>query len=837
MLLALLGLHLVLALGLLGLRRPGRAAFGIGALGPLAAVVYAALQAPQVLDGRPVVQRQPWVGAYDLDLVLRLDAFTLVMVALVSGIGVLIFAYAAWYFPRDERHGGFASALLAFSGAMLGLVLADHLIVLYVFWELTSVTSYVLIAHNHEQEGARGAALQALLITSLGGLVMLAGLVMLGQAGGTYELSALLADPPLDTLGTAGAFIALAGAFTKSAQVPFHTWLPSAMAAPTPVSAYLHSATMVKAGVYLIARLAPAYADVAAWRPLLLGVGLATMLVGGWRALRQMDLKLLLAFGTVSQLGFMVTLFGMGAGELVFAAVALILAHAMFKATLFMVVGIIDHEAGTRDMRELSGLGRRMPVLAALGVVAGASMAGLPPLFGFISKEFAYESFLAESGELGWLSVVGLVGIVAGSVLTFAYTARFLHGAFADKSRPATSVHAAPVGFWAPAAVLVVLTILAGLVPSLLDGLARAATTALEPPFDPPHLKLFKGFTPAFWLSVLTIALGLALWWSRDAVERVQRRVAVPRGATWAYQRSLAGVLLASERITGVVQSGSLPVYLGVILLTAVVVPGSALLGVRTLPSVELAASPYQVLVCLGVAAAAIALVFLRRRFPTVLTLGAVGYGVALLFVLQGAPDLALTQLLIETLSLVVFVLVLRHLPTQFEHNRWRLGQNLRRLTAVAVGVFIGVFGLLAGASRTASPISEGYLDRSISEAHGKNVVNVILVDFRGFDTFGEITVLATATVGVTALVLAVRRDSRRQADLGLGEAGLGGDGSEGGGLDGGGPDRGGPDGAGPDGGGRRRLAPGSAGDPRGPGHPPSDGRRGAVPATSQGRD
>ena len=775
MLLALLGLHLVLALALPAARRAGRAVFGVAALAPLATVVYAATQAPRVLDGEPVVQRQSWVGAYDLDLVLRLDAFTLVMVALVSGVGVLIFAYSLWYFPAGERRlAGFASALLAFSGAMLGLVLSDHLILLYVFWELTSVTSFVLIGYDHEKEGARGAALQALLVTSLGGLVMLGGFVMIGQAAGTFELSAVVADPPLDTLGVAGAFVALAGAFTKSAQVPFHTWLPSAMAAPTPVSAYLHSATMVKAGVYLIARLAPAYAEAAAWRPLLLAVGLTTMLVGGYRALRQHDLKLLLAFGTVSQLGFMVTLFGMGAGELVYAGVVLLLAHAMFKATLFMVVGIVDHEAGTRDMRELSGVGRAMPVVAVLAVVAGASMAGLPPLFGFISKEFAYESFLVESGELGWLSVVGLTGIVAGSVLTFAYTVRFLYGAFADKGGEPTPVHAAPAGFWAPSALLVLGTVVLALVPSSVDALVGEATVALDSGAEPPDLKLFKGFTPAFWLSVLTIALGAALWAGRRVVERGQERAAVPWGATHAYQSSLSAVLWSSERITGVVQSGSLPVYLGVILLTAVVVPGSALLGVRTLPDLTLAESPYQLLVALGVGAAAIVLVFLRRRFATVLSLGAVGYGVALLFVLHGAPDLALTQFLIETLSLVVFVLVLRHLPTDFDHHRWRLGQNVRRLVAVAVGVFVAAFGLLAGAARTAQPLSEGYLERSVPEAHGENVVNVILVDFRGFDTFGEITVLATATAGILALVLAVRRDRARQEELGLGEAGLG---------------------------------------------------------------
>jgi len=769
-LLALLGLHAaVAALARPAAERLGRGVLVLCALPPLAAVLLMLNRAPWTRA--PLTETWTWVGPLNLGLDLRLDGFAAVMVALVSGIGVVVFAYAARYFParpRGDRSGlgRFAATLLAFSGSMLGLVLADHLLALYVFWELTSVTSYLLIGTEHEQGSTRAAALQALLTTTLGSLAMLAGFVLLGESAGTYVLSEVLAAPPTGATATAGALLALAGAFTKSAQVPFHTWLPAAMAAPTPVSAYLHSATMVKAGVYLVARMAPAFAVIGGWRALVVSVGVATMLVGGYRALRQHDLKLLLAFGTVSQLGFLTALFGAGTPETTLAGTALIVAHGAFKASLFMVVGVIDHQAHTRDLRQLSGLGRRLPALAVTAVLAGASMAGLPPLLGFVAKEAALEAYLHGGITVAGfdLGPVALVGLVLGNVLTTAYTARFLWGAFATKPMGEThgcvGAHVDRPGpaVLAPAGLLAAGSLLAGLVPAAVSPLVVGGALALDDAVDPEPLALWHGINVALGLSVLGIAAGLLLFGRRARVARRQERLARARGANQAYGWALRGLNRAADLSTGTLQNGSLPVYLGVVLLTLVALPASALwrLG-EPGPLPVLAESPLQLAVGVGVIAAAVGVALVRRRFAAVLLLGGVGYGMALLFVVQGAPDLALTQLLIETLSLVVFVLVLRHLPERFEDRPWPLGRALRLVTSLTVGAAVAVGAVVARNARTGGTVAEEYLARSLPEAEGRNVVNVILVDFRGIDTFGEITVLSVAAVGVAALVRAVR--------------------------------------------------------------------------------
>ncbi len=743
MLLALLVAHLVLAaIAVPSAARLGRRVFWLCALAPAATVVAAGAVAADVLAGTPVVETWGWAGGLGLTFDLRLDPLALVMVTLIDGIGVLVFAYSARYFSSSAQGlGRLASALVGFAGAMLGLVLSDNLLVLSVFWELTSITSFLLIATNQDEE-AEGAARQALLVTAAGGLAMLGGFVLLGQAAGTYSLSAIVADPPFSPGALAGVLLAVVGAVTKSAQVPFHFWLPAAMAAPTPISAYLHSATMVKAGVYLIARLAPPFTGtMPGLGPLLATIGVATMLVGGWRALRQHDLKLLLAYGTVGQLGFLVALFGVGVPAATGAGVAMLLAHGAFKATLFLVVGIIDHQAHTRDLRELSGLGRRMPSVAAVAAVAAASMAGLPPLFGFVAKEAAF----------GALEPALLAAVGAGSVLTVAYTGRFMAGAFGTRPGQVTEAPRPSAAFVAPAAVLAALTLVAGLVPAVADRFVQAVAS------DVQHLALWHGVTPALGLSAATLVLGALL----SRVE-VRTPVAVPSAAS-VYDAALKGLDRVARLLTGRVQTGSLPAYLTVILLTTAALPTTALLGATVLPALMapplFAESPLQTAVGVGIAVAAIGTALARRRFAAVLLLGAVGYGVALLFVLQGAPDLALTQVLIETLTLVVFVLVLRHLPDRFGEREWRPGQLARRLIAGAVGLFVTAFALVATSARTAPSVAEGYLTRSLPEGHGRNVVNVILVDFRGFDTLGEITVLAVAALGIAALVGATREE------------------------------------------------------------------------------
>ncbi|MCZ7528287.1 MAG: proton-conducting transporter membrane subunit [Acidimicrobiia bacterium] len=761
--LTLLALHAVAAVAAPALgRRLGRRVFLVGAIPPAATVLWTATRLGDLLDGRPVTQHVEWVPDLGLELGFRLDAFGALMVGLVSGIGVLVFLYATAYFHERRDLGPFCGILVAFAGAMLGLVLADNLLLLFVFWELTSITSFLLIGFEHEKGSARAAALQALLVTGAGGLALLGGLVLLGQAGGTFSLSGLLADPPTGATVTAGLLLVLAGAFTKSAQVPFHFWLPGAMAAPTPVSAYLHSATMVKAGVYLVARLSPAFALVGPWRPLVLTVGLATMIVGGLIALRQSDLKLLLAYGTVSQLGFLVVLLGAGDPELTRAGTVVLLAHGLFKAGLFLVVGVVDHQAGTRDLRRLTGLGRRAPGLFAVAAICAASMAGLPPLLGFVAKEAAYEAGL--HAHLGGVDLV-LAGLVAGSVLTFAYSARFLWGAFGDKGlavgadRVGPEVPRPTTSFVAPAAVLAGLSVLLGLAPELASRFLNEAAASLDPAVEAAKLHLFSGLNAALGLSALTIAAGIWLVAARRRVERLRSPLPAGFSGERAYRSLLAGLNRVADASTGLLQSGSLPRYLLVILGTAVVLPGTALLagGAHWPEDLQVIDVPIQVVLGFVIVTGAVAAARARRRLPAILFLGQVGVGVSALFVARGAPDLALTQMLVETIVLAIFVLVLRHLPKDFAPQR---GSRLpQALAALVVGVFVGAFVLSAGAVRTAEPVSAGYVEQARDEAGGRNVVNVILVDFRGYDTLGEITVLTVTALGAVALVRAGRRE------------------------------------------------------------------------------
>ncbi|HEX7133079.1 MAG TPA: hydrogen gas-evolving membrane-bound hydrogenase subunit E [Iamia sp.] len=763
-------MHLLAGLALVaGGRRLGRRSFVIASAVTALGLVWAAARAGGILDGRAVVERTGWVPALDLTLDLRVDAFSLLFVLLVSGIGVLVQLYATRYFAAgQEGLHRLAGLLLVFTAAMLGVVTASNLLVLYVAWEITSVSSYLIIGWQDDDPKARAAALQALLTTGAGGLAMLGGFVLIGQGAGTYDISALVAHPPSGTAVDVGLVLVLVGAFTKSAQWPFSAWLPGAMVAPTPVSAFLHSATMVKAGVYLIARLAPAFAEHGVWRPLVLTVGLLTMLTGGWRALRQHDLKRILAYGTVSQLGFMVTLFGAGTPESTAAGVTVLCAHALFKAALFLVVGVIDHQAHTRDIR---ALGRYAPGWGGprlVAIVSGASMAGLPLMFGFIAKESAYEAWV-HGGVTG--HAVVLAGLVAGSALTFAYTARLLLGAFRPgvitEGRPEDPVAAidpppAPAPFaWAPAAVLGVLTVVLGLVPALAGGLVDDAAHALDPRLEPEHLALWHGFTTALALSAVTIALGVALAAGGAVVARVQGRAPRLAYGDAGYLAAIRALNRVADRTTGLLQSGSLPWYVGVILTTSVVVPGWALLQAPAPDLPPLTSGPGDWAAAVLLVAGGIGAVVVRNRMAAVLCLGAVGFGMALVFVLQGAPDLALTQVCVDTIGAVVFVLVLRHLPGWFAERPTPTGRTLRLVVSALVGVFVFAFIVISGDVRVDPSISSQFVDRALAEGGGRNVVNVVLVDIRGFDTMGEITVLAVAAMGVYALARLSRRESR----------------------------------------------------------------------------
>ncbi len=767
--LALLALHAIAAVLIAaGRQRLGRSAVLVAGAAPLATFVWALWMSGGILSGEPLAVNYQWVPGLGLSIDVFVDAFALLMVLLISGVGVLIFAYTFFYMGDDSKVGDFCGLLVAFAGAMLGVVVADNLLFLFVFWELTSITSFLLIGFKDEKAAARAAALQALLVTGAGGLALLGGIVLVGLEAGTFSMRAVLESPPTTTMAAVGVGLMLLGAFTKSAQVPFHFWLPGAMAAPTPVSAYLHSATMVKAGVYLVARLSPAFSEVFGWWvPVVVGVGLLSMLVGGIRALYQTDLKLLLALGTVSQLGFLIALFGTGNDEIMFAAVALLLAHGVFKATLFMVVGIVDHQTGTRDLRKLTGMWRVMRPTAMVAGIAVASMVGLPLMFGFVAKEAVLEGLLHWGDP--WSGAATAL-VVLGATFTAAYGTRFLWGGFADKRKTELlrdpvdpdDVAAPEVGILLPAALLTAVTVVLGIAPGAVDQLVGNAAAALVIGADGFHLAAWHGFGPPLLLSAISVAAGVGLFavvrrgWGAGLAAAIPRRVPTP---TSAYTRSLFGLNAFANRTTSIVQPGSLPFYTGVILITVIVIPGISLM--RAMPAIDrtvFAESPIQVVAAIAVIIGAIGAATASRRIGAVIFLGAVGYSVALIFVIQGAPDLALTQVLVETLTLAIFVLVLRLLPVHFEQVRWPLQRGFRILVASALGVFVTGFALAARSARIAEPVSQAHVDLALPEGGGKNIVNVILTDFRAFDTLGEITVLAVAALGILALARAVRR-------------------------------------------------------------------------------
>ena len=771
MILAILLFHLVLGSVLVALGdRLGRRAFGWAVAAPALTLVWLATQLGDVLDGETVEQSFTWIEQLGLVFDLRLDALSAVMVLLVSGIGLLVCIFAVGYFTNPKPGiGRLAGLMTVFAGAMLGVVLTDHLIALFVFWELTSITSYLLIGNDDTNPRARDAALTAILITGGGGLAMLAGLVLIGQAGDTYRISELVdADLSGSTVGVAIVLV-LIGAFTKSAQAPFSGWLPGAMVAPTPISAYLHAATMVKAGVYLVARLAPAFGDLGSWRPLILIVSGLTMVIGGWRALRQHDLKLLLAYGTVSQLGFMMLLLGMGEYELAQAGIVLLIAHGAFKAALFMVVGIVDHQVGTRDVRDLQGFGPGWNPVIAVSVLAAASMAGIPPLLGFIAKEKGLDGALhAEFDGAWWLLLV----LIAGSILTVAYSGRFVLGVVGRLAEPdrATdeidSLIAPPptFAFAGPAILLAVFSLVAGVAPVIVDELVRAATTVLYAAAQPKEVVLWAGVNTALWISMAIIAAGVVVIVARRPVAEFQdsvgQRLAPIPDSDTLFWGSVTGTSRFARAVTSVVQNGSLPVYLMVILSVAAVAP---LIPTATaLDELPAWIGPWEYIpIAAVVVAAALGATLLRRRIAAVLALGAVGFAMALFYAVQGAPDLALTQFAIETLVTVMFVLVLRFLPRRFADVRSAIALPVRLVVAGVVGVSVFALALVASAARsdvTEPPISDEMLARSVPDAKGANVVNVILVDFRGLDTLGEITVLAVAALGTVALARVARR-------------------------------------------------------------------------------
>ncbi|KAJ1681946.1 hypothetical protein LUZ63_022828 [Rhynchospora breviuscula] len=771
--LALLVAFTVLPLALPWLvSRIGARAFYVAAALPLVAFAHTLWLTPAVQSGDVPFESYDWIPALGIRLSLRMDTLSWLLTLVVTGVGALVMLYCRWYFRgKSEGLGQFSAVLLAFAGAMYGLVLTDDLVVLVMLWEVTSILSYLLIGFYHRRAGSRRAALQALIVTTLGGLVMLIGVVLMVVDTGTSSISAILAEAPTGPVIDAALILLLVGALSKSAIFPFHFWLPGAMAAPTPVSAYLHAAAMVKAGIYLIARLAPVFAVAEPWRPIVISLGVFTMLLGGVQALREADLKRILAFGTVSQLGFLTVVLGFGTQAAALAGLALLLAHALFKSALFLVVGVIDRQLSTRDIGELSGIGRQAPVMAIVSFVAVASMAGVIPTIGFAAKEGALAALLAEAEGGSVWAWVALVGVSLGAVLTMAYGCRFLWGAFWTK-RTATGEKAEPtawpdppIGFLAAPVILSAVTIAAGLSASLLDPLlqpyaqtAPLATPELDGTGYAAHLALWHGFEPALWISLATLAAGFVVFLATRAWTARMRML--PFTAGDVYNTIIRGIARLSVITTTATQRGSLPVYVGTIFVVFVAAEGTALLaGIGTWQErVDLFQTPMQLVAAPIMIVAGMIAVRARKRYTGVVLVSVTGLGMALLFATSGAPDLALTQILVETVTLIAFALVLRRIPARMGEHNASVWPVARAVLAVAVGATMAAVAVVATAAREARPISEAFPDLAYQLGHGKNTVNVALVDLRGWDTMGELSVLILAATGVASLVFVTHR-------------------------------------------------------------------------------
>ncbi len=749
----LLAFHAVLALLAVPVaRRIGPRVFLVAALGPLSCLGWLLTRVDRVLHGTAEEQHWAWAPALGLDVHLHMDGLSLLLSLLVSSVGALVLLYAWRYFEhRTEGLGRTAAVLVLFAGAMLGVVWADNVLLLYVAWELTTVCSFLLIGDDGSERPNRVAALRALLVTTGAGFAMLLGLLLIGEAAGTYRLSALVADPPTGPATAAGVVLVLVGALAKCAQVPFHPWLPAAMAAPTPVSAYLHAAAMVKAGVYLVARLAPGFADVPTWLPVVLTVGALTMLLGGWRALAETDLKRLLAFGTIAQLGFLVVLVGAGTRVAALAGATMLLAHALFKGTLFLVVGVIDHASGTRDTRELSGLARRSPALLGISILACLSMVGLPASVGYLGKEAAFEAFLEPGPGHRWV----LAGIALGSVLTVAYTLRFLVGAFGSGAGTPTDWHAPRADFLVAPAVLAVAGVVLGALPERVDSLAAGHADAFPVPDASYHLALWHGLGLPVYLSLVTLAAGAAVFVASSRSAR-GHDLLPPAFTAAALQDRLARTVLRVGDVTARAQNRSLPSYLARTVVVIAVTIGVFLVRVDPADGVRPWDTPAQPLLAVAITACCAVMVVTRHRLTAVIALSAAGYLVATLFVLYGAPDLALAQLLVETLTFVVFVLVLRRMPRHVDAPS-RHRRPVRITAAVLLGAVMTLATLAVTAGHQDSRVADEYL-RAAPDEGGPNVVNVILTEFRALDTLGEVTVLATASTAVAGLVLASSR-------------------------------------------------------------------------------
>jgi multicomponent Na+:H+ antiporter subunit A len=746
----------------MGMTGQGISRLGLLALIPAALAVAALVHGYRTDPFEPWVPVLPWSTTLGVDLTLNIDGLALLFILLICGIGALVFVYAAAYMAGVPDRARLFVLLLLFMLSMLGAVSTDHLIALFVFWEMTSLTSFLLVGFKHEDEESRRSAQQALFVTGGGGLVMLAGLILLAEIGGSYSIRALIASHPA-WIDDARVPVALAlifvGAFAKSAQFPFHFWLPNAMSAPTPVSAYLHSATMVKLGVYLLARLHPAFGELPMWQMTLTAVGGFTAALAMVLTLRERDLKRILAWSTVAALGTLVMLIGVPGDGAPTAAMAFLLAHALYKAPLFFVAGNIDHATGTRRIDQLAGLAPVMPWSAAAALLAGLSMAGMPLSFGFVAKDMMSIA-KADDGGFVWVGYASLfVSAVSVAVAAVAAIRVFWHRG----GREPSDVHEGGWGLFVPALLIAVMGVALGLVPHLVDPLIRAAANAMLPGMEPPGLV----FDPTDRTVLGTLAVAVAaggmiyLFWDRLHAQ-FDRFPWLDRVSSVAIYHALVAAIPKAAAVTPRLQSGSLVGYTVWLLLAATVALIAALAAATwvwpapELPSLAVAGASALLVV------AALAACLVRDSFVLLLSAGLVGFGSALLFLFLGAPDLAFTQFAVEVAFVVVIAAILLRVRRLDLVPAGRQRAWPRIVVAVAFGSVAALLLLLAVADPLDPTLAQYFGERALLQAHGRNVVNVVLVDFRAVDTMGEIAVVTTAFVAALPLLRLAYESTRR---------------------------------------------------------------------------
>ena len=738
---------------------------------------------PKTANQKTIYESLSWIPSLGINFTAKVDGLGLLFALLISGIGALVVLYSIFYLAKDkEKLNTFYVYLLLFMGAMLGVVCSDNLIVLYAFWELTSFSSFLLIGYWYGRDKSRYGAQKSMLITVFGGLAMLGGIILLYIMTGTFSITEIISKSSSifeNPLFIPALLCILLGAFTKSAQFPFYIWLPDAMEAPTPVSAYLHSATMVKAGIYLVARFTPVFGESGLWFWLVGGVGLLTLIWGSIFAVKQTDLKGILAFSTVSQLGLIMSLLGVGAAALHFealddniftvavtAAIFHLINHATFKGSLFMAAGIIDHETGTRDIRRLGGLMHIMPVTFTISIIGAFSMAGIPPFNGFLSKEMFFKAMVhVTKSDLFNLETVGILfPIIAwvASVFTFVYSMILVFRTFTGKYQPdklEQKPHEAPIGMLISPIILVALVIILGLFPNLLSqsliSPAMSAILGSAKGFD-VHISFWHGFNTELFMTLGVITLGFILFKTTRKWTKLYNTLPDKLSLNRIYDQLVERAQTGAGKLTNTYMTGAIRSYLVYIFAFFIFILATTLIWKNAFTvdtSNRSDIGIYEIVLVLFIVVGSISILFAKSRMTSIILLGAVGYTVSLFYVLFRAPDLALTQLVIETISVALFLVCFYHLPKLRKHETRMRFRLTNALISIGVGAIVAAIALSAHSSKQFQSISQYYVENTYEKAAGKNMVNVILVDFRGFDTLFEITVLAIASLGIYGLI------------------------------------------------------------------------------------